>query len=299
MTGRKGVLFVVSTPIGNLGDTTLRAIETLRECDQVLAEDTRRTRQLLTHFGIAGKAVGRLDAHCSEQDLARAVDSLRSGVRIALLTDAGTPGVSDPGGALIGAAIAADVAIVPIPGASAVLAALVASGLIGDGRFRFMGFLPREGSARLEALTAAAATAESVILFESANRLQRTLQDLADATPERHACVARELTKVHEELVRGTCGGLASDPREWLGEIVVVLGSHAPAERLVRTDDAALDARIDEALARGDHARSAAERLAAWSGRSRREVYERLLARKEAAAAAAAPDQARAKTKGD
>ncbi|HXX66525.1 MAG TPA: 16S rRNA (cytidine(1402)-2'-O)-methyltransferase [Polyangiaceae bacterium] len=280
MTAQAGSLFVVSTPIGNLGDTTLRAIETLRACDRILAEDTRRSRRLLSHFGIAGKVVGRLDAHASERDLQQAVASLQGGARIALLTDAGTPGVSDPGAALIRAAIAADVPIVPIPGASAVLAAFVASGLAGDGGFRFMGFLPREGAARREALAAVAATPEPVVLFESANRLRATLQEIADATPDRLVCVARELTKVHEELVRGRCAELAADAREWVGEIALVLGAHSPADRLARADDVALDARIDEALARGDHARSAAERLAAWSGRSRREVYERLLTRR-------------------
>jgi len=280
VTAQAGSLFVVSTPIGNLGDTTLRAIETLRACDRILAEDTRRSRRLLSHFGVAGKVVGRLDAHASERDLQQAVASLQGGARIALLTDAGTPGVSDPGAALIRAAIAANVPVVPIPGASAVLAAFVASGLAGNGGFRFMGFLPREGPPRREALGAAAATPEPVVLFESAKRLRATLQEIAEATPDRDVCVARELTKVHEELVRGRCAELAADAREWIGEIALVLGAHSPADRLERADDDALDARIDEALARGDHARSAAERLAAWSGRSRREVYERLLARK-------------------
>lgn len=281
MTAGAGALFVVSTPIGNLGDTTLRAIEILRGCDRILAEDTRRTRRLLSHFAIAGKAVGRMDAHASESDVARAVDLLRAGARIALVTDAGTPAVSDPGAALIRAAVAANVAVVPIPGASAVLAALVASGLVDGGRFRFMGFLPREGGARREALAAAAATPEPVVLFEAAGRLRETLRELADATPDRSVCVARELTKVHEQLIRGTCVELSADRREWVGEIVLVLGAHSPADRLARVDDDALDARIDEALARGDHARSAAERLAAWSGRGKREVYERILARKQ------------------
>jgi 16S rRNA (cytidine1402-2'-O)-methyltransferase len=280
VTAGAGALFVVSTPIGNLGDTTLRAIETLRGCDRILAEDTRRTRQLLSHFAIAAKAVGRLDAHASENDVARAIEMLLKGARIAFVTDAGTPAVSDPGAALIRAAVAASVPIVPIPGASAVLAALVASGLVGDGRFRFMGFLPREGSARREALATAAATPEPVVLFEAALRLRATLRELADTTPDRLVCVARELTKVHEQLIRGTCSELSVDPRDWVGEIALVLGAHSPADRLVRIDDDALDARIDDALARGDHPRSAAERIAAWSGRSKREVYERLLARK-------------------
>ncbi len=276
-----GTLFLVATPIGNLGDMTARAIETLRACDRVLAEDTRRTRQLLTHLGIAGKPVERLDAHAGERDVARVVERLVQSERVALVTDAGTPGVSDPGEALVRAAIDAGAAVVPIPGASAVLAAIVASGLAGDGRFRFLGFLPREGPPRREAIALVCETPEAVVLFEAPGRVQGTLRELADATPERGACVARELTKVHEEFVRSSCASLAADEREWIGEIVIVLGAHAPEDRTVRVDDAALDARIDEALSRGDHARTVADRLAAWSGRPRREVYERVVERKK------------------
>jgi 16S rRNA (cytidine1402-2'-O)-methyltransferase len=275
-----GTLFVVATPIGHLGDVTARAVETLRTCDRLLAEDTRRTRQLLTHLGIAGKPVERLDAHASDGDVARVVERLAGGESAALVTDAGTPGVSDPGARLVEAAIAAGVRVVPVPGASAVLAALVASGLAGDGRFRFVGFLPREGTARRDAIALVCGTPEPVVLFEAANRVQDTLRELADATPQRRACVARELTKVHEEFVRGTCAELSGEAREWLGELVLVLGPHAPESREATIDDAALDARIDEALGRGEHARTIADRLAAWSGRPRRAVYERVVTRK-------------------
>lgn len=276
-----GTLFLVATPIGNLGDLTARAIETLRTCDRVLAEDTRRTRQLLSHLGITGKPIERFDAHAGEHDVARVVARLEDGERVALVTDAGTPVVSDPGEALVLAAIAAGAAVVPVPGASAVLAAIVASGLAGDGRFRFVGFLPREGAPRREAIALVCETPETVVLFESPNRVSATLRELADATPERGACVARELTKVHEEFVRSNCAGLAADEREWIGEIVVVLAAHTPADRTARVDDAAVDARIDEALARGDHARTIAERLAAWSGRPRRDLYQRVVERKK------------------
>lgn len=275
-----GTLFVVATPIGNLGDVTARAIETLRACDRVVAEDTRRTRQLLTHLGIAGKPVDRLDAHASDADCARVVEKLVAGERVALVTDAGTPGVSDPGERVVEAAVAAGVPVVPIPGASAVLAALVASGLAGDGRFRFLGFLPRDGAERRQAIAVVSDTPETVVLFEAPNRTATTLRDLADATPARGVCVARELTKLHEELVRGTCATLAGDEREWIGEIVLVLGPHEPEARELAVDDDAIDARIDEALARGEHARTVAERLAAWSGRPRRALYERVVKRK-------------------
>ena len=275
-----GALFVVATPIGNLGDVTRRAVETLGACDVVLAEDTRRTRQLLTHLGIAGKQVQRFDAHASDADVERVLAKLSEGANVAIVTDAGTPGVSDPGEKLVEAAVVAGVKVVPIPGASAVLAALAASGLAGDGRFRFLGFLPRSGTERREAIVTVCATPETVVLYEAPNRVQATMRDLADATPDRLACIARELTKLHEELLRGTCASLADDAREWIGEIAIVLGPHEPQTRAETIDDAALDARIDEAIARGEHARAASERLAAWSGRSKRDIYERYIGRK-------------------
>lgn len=274
-----GTLFVVATPIGNLGDLTLRAIDTLRACDRIAAEDTRRTRALLSHLGITGKRVDALHAHSSDRDVARATDQLSSGESIALVTDAGTPSVSDPGDALVLAAIAAGITVVPVPGASAVLAALVASGLAGDGRFRFMGFLPRDGSARRESVALACATPETVILFEAPSRTSTTLADLAAATPSRSACVARELTKLHEELVRGDLAALAADAREWRGEVAIVLGPYSPESRAT-VGDAEIDARIDEELRAGTHAKALAERLAAWCGRPKREIYARVLGRK-------------------
>ncbi|HZU85041.1 MAG TPA: 16S rRNA (cytidine(1402)-2'-O)-methyltransferase [Polyangiaceae bacterium] len=277
-----GTLFLVATPIGNLGDLTERAVETLRSCDRVLAEDTRRTRRLLTHLAITGKRIERLDAHAGPRELARVLDALAAGERVAMVSDAGTPVVSDPGEALVEAAIRAGAHVVPIPGPSAVLAALVASGLAGGGaRFRFLGFLPRDGAARRRAVSLACDTPESVVFFEAPSRVQSTLRDLADATPERRACVARELTKVHEEFVRGTLRELAGDARSWVGEIAIVLAPHDPEQRGVDVDDAAIDARIDEALASGEHLRTLAERLAAWTGRSRRELYGRILGRKK------------------
>ncbi len=276
----RGTLFVVATPIGNLGDVTLRAIETLRGCDVVAAEDTRRTRALLAHLGVTGKEVESLHAHSSDRDVARLGERLEEGATVALVTDAGTPAVSDPGAALVAAAIALGVTVVPIPGPSAVLAALVASGLAGDGRFRFVGFLPRDGTGRRDAIALVCATAESVVLFEAPSRTSATLADLAAATPTRPACVARELTKVHEELVRGPLAELAADAREWRGEVAIVLGPYAPESR-EEVDDDAVDARIDEGLARGVHAKSLSEQVAAWSGRPKRDVYARVLGRKK------------------
>lgn len=274
-----GALYVVATPIGNLSDITLRAIEVLKACDRVAAEDTRRTRQLLSHLGVTGKPVDALHAHSSERDVERLVERLGAGESIALVTDAGTPVVSDPGDALVKGAVAAGVRVVPVPGPSAVLAALSASGLSAGGSFRFAGFLPREGTARREAIAALCGAAEPVVLFESPERAAATLRDLAEATPERQACVARELTKVHEELARGSLADLAAR-ESWRGEIAIVLGAWSPREHALAVDDAALDARIDAELAAGGHAKTVAERLAAWSGRPKREVYERVVRRK-------------------
>jgi 16S rRNA (cytidine1402-2'-O)-methyltransferase len=275
-----GILYVVATPIGNLADLTLRAIDTLKTSDRVAAEDTRRTRQLLSHLGIEGKPLDALHAHSTARDVAKLVERLETGESVALVTDAGTPAVSDPGDALVKAAIAANVRIVPIPGASAVLAALVASGLATGVGFRFIGFLPREGAARRDGVATVCATPEPVVLFESPERTQATLAELADAMPERPACVARELTKLHEEVVRGTLASLAKDRDSWRGEIAIVLGAWSPDMRSEAIDDDAIDARIDRELEGGTHAKTVADVVAAWSGRPRREIYERVVRRK-------------------
>jgi 16S rRNA (cytidine1402-2'-O)-methyltransferase len=234
----------------------------------------------LSHLGIIGKPLDALHAHSSDRDVARLVEKLDAGESIALVTDAGTPVVSDPGDALTKQAILAGHRVVPIPGASAVLAALVASGLASGAGFRFVAFLPREGTARRDAIATVCATPEPVVLFESPERIQDTLVELADAMPERSACVARELTKVHEEIVRGTIAELASRAREWRGEIVVVLGAWSPEAHAETIDDAAIDTRIDAELAGGGHAKAIAEIIAAWSGRPKRAIYERVVRRK-------------------
>jgi 16S rRNA (cytidine1402-2'-O)-methyltransferase len=276
-----GLLYIVATPIGNLGDLTLRAIDTLRAVDRVAAEDTRRARGLLSHLGITGKPLDRLDANASEGDVARMVGLLSEGASVALVTDAGTPVVSDPGTALVAAAARAGVRVVPIPGASAVMAALAASGL-ADGPFRFIGFLPRSGDERREAIAKLAADADTVILFESPARIGATLCDLARAMPSREAALGRELTKMHEEILRGPLAELAlrEKDREWLGEITLVLGPFSGAGVAAGPSDEELDRRIDEELSRGRRAKDIAEALAVETGRPRRGIYQRVLARK-------------------
>jgi 16S rRNA (cytidine1402-2'-O)-methyltransferase len=278
-----GTLLVVATPIGNLGDLTLRAVETLREADRVVAEDTRRARALLSHLGIAGKPVDRVDEHAPEAAIARVVEHLQAGERVALVTDAGTPIVSDPGTALVRAAIAAGVAVVPIPGASAVMAAVSVAGLVEDA-FTFRGFLPRSGRERRDALAKVLATEDAVVIFEAPGRIAETLAELATAAPTRRAMVGRELTKLHEELLRGTLAELAAaaPAREWLGEITLVLG---PAPRDAAAElptEAEIDARIDAELAAGRRAKDVAEQLALETGRPRRDLYARVVERKSA-----------------
>ncbi len=271
------MLFVVATPIGNLKDITLRALETLRTADVIAAEDTRHTRKLLSAHGIEGKSLVALHAHSTERDVERLVERLRAGASIALVTDAGTPGVSDPGDALVRGAIAASIRVVPIPGPSAVIAALTASGLGTGGAFRFVGFLPRDGGARGHAMATLLGTPEPVVIYESPERTTETLRDLSHVMPTRDACVGRELTKVHEELVRGTLAYLASLPDAWRGEVVIVLGAMDVVEAEV--SDADIDARIDQELASGLGSKHTAEIVAAWSGRSKRDVYARVVRR--------------------
>lgn len=277
--GGAGVLYVVATPIGNLGDLSARAVESLTQATRVAAEDTRRTRGLLTHLGLS-KPIERLDAHASAHDIARVVEHLQAGETIALVTDAGTPVVSDPGTELVRAAVEAGVQVVPIPGPSAVLTALVASGLSG-GSFRFLGFLPRKGSERRDELEKIRSTPEVVVLFESPERTVETLADLARIMPHRRCVVARELTKVHEEFVRGTLEelGRTLENRELLGEVTLVLG---PAEKVgtPTMSDEDLDRLIDTELGRGRRPRDVADEVALVSGRSRRDVYTRVIERK-------------------
>lgn len=276
-----GALYVVATPIGNLGDITLRAIEILRDASRVLAEDTRRTRALLSHLGIAGKPVDRLDAHASEADLARLLGHLEAGESLALVTDAGTPVVSDPGTALVRLAALAGIAVVPIPGASAVMAAVCASGLVTGG-FRFLGFLPRSGKERREALALVQSTPESVVLFEAPPRLPALLSDLAEVVPGREAVVARELTKMHEEMLRGTVNDLAAAAaeRSFLGEITVVLGPAVETAAGPALTEEEIDARIDEELSRGRRAKDIAEGIALTTGLAKRDLYTRVIARR-------------------
>jgi 16S rRNA (cytidine1402-2'-O)-methyltransferase len=271
-----GTLYVVATPIGNLDDLTVRASKVLASVDAVLAEDTRRSRNLLSHLGLS-KPLRRFDAHVESGSVERTAQEIANGANLALVSDAGTPLISDPGSELVRAVIAAGGSVVAVPGASAVLTALVGSGLAGGG-FRFFGFLPRSGQERADAIAKVIETPEPVVFYEAGNRTKDTLQELAARAPAREAAVARELTKLHEEFARGALAQLAQTLEEPRGEVTVVLGA-API-RIEILDESAIDARIDAELAHGRSAKDTADVVAALTGRPRREVYARVVARK-------------------
>jgi len=275
MSTSLGTLYLVATPIGNLADMTERALTTLRAVAHIVAEDTRRTRGLLSHFAITGKDLSGLDANASERAVLRVVSLLQAGGDVAFVTDAGTPGVSDPGRALVNAAVTAGVPITSLPGASAVTTAVALSGLVA-GPFLFLGFLPRQGTGRKELLSRIEHETLPVVLFEAPHRIQESLADLAARCPERAAAVCRELTKMHEEVLRGSLQVLARQEREWLGEIVLVLGE-APPRPLPGSSDDELRERARGLVAGGASVRAVADHLSEISGRSRREVYALVL----------------------
>jgi 16S rRNA (cytidine1402-2'-O)-methyltransferase len=266
-------LYVIATPLGNLGDLSPRAAEILRRVPVVAAEDTRRTRGLLTHLGVAPTLLS-FHAYSDERRLETVLEILRDGRDVALVSDAGTPGVSDPGADLVAEARAAGAPVVPVPGPSAVATALSAAGLPAD-RYLFLGFVPRKGGERARLLARAAAEEWSVVLFEAPTRLGALLHDLARvAGPDRLATVARELTKLHEELRAGTLGELADyySEHEPRGEITLVLaGTGAPAAEEDRTEEAAEHAA--ELLAEGLSRREVARRLTESHGLSRNDAY--------------------------
>lgn len=256
-----GTLFVIATPIGNLGDLTPRAVETLKQVSLIAAEDTRHSGTLLKTFDIQTPMLS-YHHHNRRQREDRLLVALGVG-DVALISDAGTPGIADPGREIVSAARAAGHTVVPIPGASSVVAAVSASGLV-EGPFVFLGFLTRKGEDRRAELARAAATGWPVIVFESPVRLVETLSDMRDALGDRAAVVARELTKLHEEFVAGSLGELHDrfSRREVRGEIVIVVGG-ASGETFAETDVRALIGRL---LAEGLKPSKAAREVATIAG---------------------------------
>jgi 16S rRNA (cytidine1402-2'-O)-methyltransferase len=275
-----GTLYVVATPIGNLGDVTLRALEILRAVPLIAAEDTRHTRRLLERHAVTT----RTTSYHAQSDAARAaalLDHLRGGADLALVTDAGTPAVSDPGGDLVAAWAAEGGTVVPIPGASAVLAAVAASGVAGP-RWAFEGFLPRSGRERHERLGRIADDERGTVVYEAPGRVAATLRDLASACgADRPAAVCRELTKLHETIVRGSLGELAEAAAAGRiparGEFALVVGAW-PGGRPVSVE-AAIDAleaaraEVERLVTAGTARGEAARRVAVSTGLSRRQLY--------------------------
>jgi len=275
---KAGRLFMVATPLGHLGDFSFRGVATLQSVAVVAAEDTRRTRRLLDHYGIAASMVS-LHAHSGSAAIERLLDRVAGGEDAAYVTDAGTPGISDPGGLLAERAHARGIPVVPIPGPGAVLAALSAAGFPAD-RFVFAGFLPRRGAARTELLTRLAREPWTVVCYEAPGRAAALLEALGEhCGPERPAAVARELTKLHEDVRRGTLGALAAYYREHppRGEVTVVVGGRPASapDATSPTEDAATV--VAELRGSGSPA-AVAKELARRLGISRQDAY-RLLTR--------------------
>ena len=270
MSDAPGMLYIVSTPIGNLGDISARAIETLRQVNVVLAEDTRHSRPLLQRFDIATPLLSYHE-HNESRTAQSLVARMVAGESMALISDAGTPLLSDPGARLVAAAIEAGIRVVPIPGASALLAALVASGIPAS-RFTFYGFLERKGAERASALAEIASLVHTAVLYEAAPRVAHTLEELSDAgCGERLGSVARELTKQFEEVRRGTLRELAayyegSPPR---GEVVIVIEGARAGE----PDESAARERARALRAAGISARDVARALVADQGIARNVAY--------------------------
>jgi 16S rRNA (cytidine1402-2'-O)-methyltransferase len=266
-------LVLVGTPIGNLGDLSPRAVEALAAADAICCEDTRRTGRLLQHAGVPRTPLIVVNDHTEDGAVDGVLARLAAGERVAVVSDAGMPGISDPGERLVRAAVAAGHVVEVVPGPSAAITALVASGLAAN-RFAFEGFLPRKGAGRTERLAEVAVERRTVVLYEAPHRLGRTLGDLAAVCgAERPVALGRELTKLHEEVWRGALGGAvdwasAHEPR---GELVIVLeGAPPPAAAPTDAVESAVQARLDA----GDTARDAAAAVAVRLGVPKRTAYE-------------------------
>jgi 16S rRNA (cytidine1402-2'-O)-methyltransferase len=265
-----GTLWLVATPIGNLGDISTRAQETLQNAALICCEDTRRTGRLLQHLGISAQALAVCNDHTEHRLSQRVVDELAAGRDVAVVSDAGTPGISDPGERLVRAAIDADAIVSAIPGACAAISALVTSGLSTE-RFVMEGFLPRRGHERTDRLTDIATEHRTIVLYEAPHRIARTLADLTEVCGgDRQISISRELTKMHEETVRSTLSDLAiGEPR---GEYVIVIAGRTRDVETI-TEDSIRDA-LDTALQTGLSRRDAAAEVSRRLGIPRRQAYD-------------------------
>ncbi|HOV85890.1 MAG TPA: 16S rRNA (cytidine(1402)-2'-O)-methyltransferase [Syntrophobacteraceae bacterium] len=275
-----GTLFLVGTPIGNLSDLSLRALDTLRQVDGIAAEDTRRTRKLLSHYDIR-KPLISCHAHNEVQRSAELLQRLIEGEKLALVTDAGTPGISDPGAYLVGRAIEAGIPVSVIPGPAALIAALAASGL-STHPFAFLGFAPARGPNRRKFFASHASLPMTLVLYESPKRLCRTLEDILDWWGDRKVCVARELTKIHEEFFRGRIREAVERYRvEPKGEITLVVSGFEGKEGPAR-EETQWRARLREILLEsGMGVGEASAIIAREYGLPKRVVYREALKQRE------------------
>ncbi len=282
-----GLLSVVGTPIGNLSDASPRVTQTLSQADVILCEDTRVTSKLLAHFGIH-VPLRRADENVLAERVDEVLERLAAGERVAFVSDAGMPGVSDPGQKLVDAALEAGQRVEVIPGPSAVTCALVASGLPME-HFFFEGFLPRKRTAMLERLRELAPIPGALVIYESPRRVEATLERIAEVFPERQVALLRELTKLHEECVRGNSSELAerisariAEKGELKGECVLVIAGPSNDELASLTREAealpTLDEAIEQGLREGEPASKLAKRLAKTYGIARAELYDRIVA---------------------
>ena len=275
-------LYLVATPIGNLEDITLRAVRVLKEADQIACEDTRQTQKLLNHYGISTRTV----SYHEHNELTRAPElvlDLEGGARIALVTDAGMPGISDPGFRLISLAIRHHISVMPIPGASAFLAALVASGLPTDS-FRFSGFLPRKSGQRRQMLESIKASPRTQVFYEAPHRVKEAVEDVVEVLgPERQLVIAREVTKIHEEFLRGRASeilGILNARGDIKGEITLLIGKAEEGQQKVaasvnvrqRLEQIMAEEKLDE--------KAALKKIAKEMGVSKSEAYRELQRRK-------------------
>jgi len=275
-----GILYVVSTPIGNLEDITHRAVRVLSEVDVIACEDTRHTRKLLNHYGVNTKTVSYHE-HNERERAAELLESLESGLDLAIVSDAGTPGISDPGFRIVRLALENGVPVVPVPGPTALISALVASGLPSD-EFFFGGFLPARKSQRRTRLMELASIPATLVFYEAPHRIAESLRDARAILGEREAVIARELTKLHEEILRGRLSELAqrfSTGEEGArGEMVLMIDRKVIGAAPRASDSIEISALVAALVAEGVDARSALKKAAKKLGISRDEAYRRLSA---------------------
>jgi 16S rRNA (cytidine1402-2'-O)-methyltransferase len=272
-----GTLYLVATPIGNLADITHRALQVLKDVDLIACEDTRHTRKLLQHYGIDTRTISYHE-HNEQQRAAELIDQLRQGSDIAVVSDAGTPSISDPGFRLVRAAIENEIPVVPVPGPSALITALIAAGLPTD-EFFFAGFLPSRTNARRARLTKLRSIPGTIIFYEGPHRLATSLTDAFEILGEREAVVARELTKLHEEIRRGRLSELAAhyaEEENTRGEIVVLIDRNVIGETIISQQSIAT--LVDQYEQDGLDHRAALKKAARELGLSRDEAYRKLVA---------------------